>query len=113
MSDSVMIAIITALVAPAVLVVLKYWLEKGNKRLDNIISSIETLGSKLDDVSGGTRAVLRYRLIKDLGQALSRGYTDLKEFQELTNLYESYKTLGGNSVVDGMYERYCILEVKE
>jgi hypothetical protein len=61
-------------------------------------------------------AVLMYmarkELLVKLDTALTRGYTTQEEYDELSELYDAYVTLGGNSTVHHMWEdKYSRLKI--
>ncbi|MBS4750315.1 hypothetical protein KG091_04410 [Carnobacteriaceae bacterium zg-ZUI78] len=60
----------------------------------------------------GIRHSQRYRLQHDLHVALERGYTTVRELEELTVLFNSYKSLGGNGAIETMFEKFKALEIK-
>lgn len=116
MSDTLIIAVITGLVAPISTLLLNYALKKREDKLklnsEEVLKNLKELGSSQQNFNDGLRAILRYRLIKDMSISLSRKYTTLKELQEICNLYENYIRLGGNSVVCSLYEDFMKLEIK-
>lgn len=116
MSDTLIIAVITGLIAPISTLLLNYVLKKREDKLklsnEELLCKLKELTSSQQNFNDGLRAILRYRLIKDMSIALSRKYTTLKELQEICNLYENYKKLGGNSVVCSLYDDFMKLEVR-
>ena len=55
----------------------------------------------------------RQELLSRMGTALQRGYTTQKEYDELSQLYDAYISLGGNSTAKHLWEdRYTRLPLK-
>lgn len=110
----------TGVAVPVLVPIIKWWLDRKNKNLENINDNLNDLNVKIDNLqekteanADGTKQILRYRLIKDMGKAINKGYVCIKDLTEINNLYESYKSLGGNSVVDEIYSKYVKLPIKE
>lgn len=56
----------------------------------------------------------RISLINKMQESLDRGFTTQADYEVISALYEPYKELGGNGVVEHLYEhRYNMLKVKE
>ena len=56
----------------------------------------------------------RISLINKMQESLDRGFTTQADYEVITALYEPYKELGGNGVVEHLFEyRYNTLKVKE
>lgn len=55
----------------------------------------------------------RQELLTRIGHALERGYTTQREYDELSELYDAYISLGGNSTAKHLWEdRYVKLEIR-
>ena len=52
------------------------------------------------------------RLERDMTNAINRGYTTVHESDIIHKMHKSYKNLGGNGYIDGLYQKYNILEVR-
>ncbi|MBS4769671.1 hypothetical protein KG090_00650 [Carnobacteriaceae bacterium zg-ZUI240] len=65
------------------------------------------------DNRNGLKHTQRYRLQKDVSEAVERGYTTIHEVQELTALYDSYHRLGGNGVIDTLFSKFQELTIKK
>ena len=56
----------------------------------------------------------RVSLINKMQESLDRGFTTQADYEVVEALYESYRKLGGNGVVEHLFEhRYNTLRVKE
>lgn len=51
----------------------------------------------------GIKSLLRYRLHRECIIVLSEGWITSQQIEDLTDLYESYKNLGGNGAVAKLY----------
>lgn len=112
--------VVTGLVAPVVLLCLKLFFESKGKKLDDLVDKVNETSDKIDHLDQkmntqgvATRNIVRYRLLKNMGHAIHRGYTTSKELQEMCNLYDSYKELNGNGVVDKMYKDFTALTIDD
>lgn len=52
------------------------------------------------------------RLERDITTAINRGYTTVHESDIVHKMHGSYKKLGGNGYIDGLYNKYIQLEVR-
>nr|DAF53608.1 MAG TPA: hypothetical protein [Siphoviridae sp. ctfM019] len=52
------------------------------------------------------------RLERDMTSAIQRGYTTVHESDIIHKMHKNYKKLGGNGYIDGLYNKYNILEVR-
>lgn len=82
---------------------------EDNKGMSNSISEIRTL---VMDNRYAIKHDKRYRLFHDMSRDLHNGYTTIDEKSEITELYESYKVVGGNSVIDDLYSEFMKLPTK-
>ena len=67
----------------------------------------------LDINSGGTLALLRFRLKEEISLAIARGYTTVPEYEVISDMYSAYKSMGGNHTIGHMFEDYHALEVRK
>lgn len=85
--------------------------------LETSAHSVEEIGKEnrknLTIIGKGLQRLQRFRLQENLKKALSRGYTDQHEIEELSKLYESYVELGGNGAIKVLFNRFLDLEMKE
>lgn len=105
--------ILTVLVAPLSLAVLNYILKGRESNLGKVVASVHNIEKTGEATAAGTRAILRYRLIKDMKTSLLDGYTTVEKLTEISNLYDSYIKLGGNSIVCTLYEDYKKLPLRK
>lgn len=56
---------------------------------------------------------MSYRLHKEFGEALIKGYTTTDDFEELSGLYANYKEIGGNGKIEALYNRYRKLPIRK
>lgn len=85
--------------------------------LEKSVSTVEEIGKdnqrNLTMIGKGLQRLQRFRLQKNLKNALKRGHTNQHEIEELSKLYESYVELGGNGAIKVLFERFLELEIKE
>lgn len=85
--------------------------------LEQSVQSVETIGQNnnrnLTMIGKGLQRLQRFRLQENLKKALSLGYTNQHEIEELSKLYESYVELGGNGAMRVLFERFLNLEIRE
>lgn len=121
MSEGVILALI-GLAGTAFKIIMDYrtTAKQSSMVLNEMVVQIgelkDTLGEQVliaDETRQGTRDIIRYRLIVEINQALARGWEDPEHLMEVTHLYTTYKTLGGNGVIDKLFERYEKLPLKE
>ena len=110
--------------------ILKAWLKNFEKRIEenyqekaDYESLLRTIGKMqktldgnskaLDINSGGTLALLRFRLKEEISLAIARGYTTVPEYEVISDMYSAYKSMGGNHTIGHMFEDYHALEVRK
>ena len=108
-SEGVIVAVVTTIIAPTI----AWLLKRSNKNLENIDNNLTEINTKIQKTADGTLAITRYRLLKEMARILERGTIGVHELKELSLLYESYKNLGGNSVVTELFERCQDLPLKK
>lgn len=113
MSDGLILGLSTGVAMPLLTLIVKWYNEKDEKNLKEINSTLKEIKDLTQKTAYGTRTISRYRLLKDMSKIINRGYIDLKELQELSILYNSYKELGGNSAVSEMYRKCKKLPIKK
>lgn len=67
---------------------------------------------KKDPVEKAVLAILHDRLMHLLVCHLEADFLTPEDLENLTELYESYKELGGNGTVKKLYDRVCKLEIR-
>lgn len=114
----------------ALVKILKTWLKKFEKKIEenyqekaDYESLLRTIGKMqktldgnskaLDINSGGTLALLRFRLKEEISLAIARGYTTVPEYEVISDMYSAYKSMGGNHTIVHMFEDYHALEVRK
>lgn len=113
MSDALVVGISTGVAVPILLPILNHWLQKKKKINDDILSELKEMGIKIEATAEGTKAILRYRLIKNMSYDIHMGHTSFKHKEEIVLMYNAYKSLGGNSVVDDLFLQFKKLEIKD
>ena len=108
-SEGVIVAVVTTIIAPTI----AWLLKRSNKNLEKIYESLNEIKEQVEITKDGTLAITRYRLLKEMTRILDRGTIGVHELKELSLLYESYKNLGGNSVVTELFERCQDLPLKK
>lgn len=84
-------------------------LNKDITELKQDVSDVKAIGKENRD---GIRQTQRYRLFKEMTRDIKLGYTTLSRLNEISKLYHSYETLGGNGEIHDLYEIYIKLPVK-
>ena len=85
---------LTVVILPAV----KWWLDKGNKRLigqiESLSNEVKKTQTQVEEVTEigrqnrrSNKSIISYRLHQDLGEAILKGYTTRDDFEELSGLY--------------------------
>lgn len=112
--------VLTVVILPAV----KWWLDKGNKQLvgqiENLNNEVKKTQTQVDEVTqiglqnrSSNKSIMSYRLHREFGEALERGFTTREDFEELSALYESYKNIGGNGKITALYSRFKNLPIEK
>ena len=55
-------------------------------------------------VTHGIKSLLRYRINRECQRTVNRGWITSDEIEDINDLYESYRSLGGNGTVKKFYE---------
>lgn len=112
--------ILTVVILPAV----KWWLDKGNKQLvgqiESLNNEVKKTQNQVDEVTriglqnrSSNKSIMSYRLHREFGEALERGFTTREDFEELSALYDSYKNIGGNGKISALYSRFKNLPIEK
>ena len=111
---------LTVVILPAV----KWWLDKGNKRLigqfESLSNEVKKTQTQVEEVTEigrqnrrSNKSIISYRLHKEFGEAILKGYTTRDDFEELSGLYMNYKEIGGNGKIEALYKRYTELPIRK
>lgn len=108
--------VIDMIVIPVLVAALTMILRKNYELRDKNKDTRLKLEQARDIKRNARGAVLMYMARKELlvrvDTALTRGYTTQEEYDELSELYDAYVTLGGNSTVHHMWEdKYSKLKI--
>ena len=120
--DTIIVTIITVF-GGGILKLLSDWITNTQKnqkelmnqilnRMDNMELNQEELKEIGADNRYGTKNILRYQLRQEMKAAIDRSYETADNFEETTNLYQTYIRLGGNGVISELYEVYKKLPIK-
>lgn len=112
--------VLTVVILPAV----KWWLDKGNKQLvgqiESLNNEVKKTQAQVDEVTqiglqnrSSNKSIMSYRLHREFGEALERGFTTREDFEELSALYDSYKNIGGNGKISALYSRFKNLPIEK
>lgn len=115
--------IISQVVTIIIIPIFKIWLDSGNKKIVDKITELDkevkSTQVKVDEVTNiglqnkkSNKSLISYRLHKDFGEAIERGYTTIEDFEELSGLYTSYRALGGNGKISALYDKFRKLPIK-
>lgn len=111
---------LTVVILPAV----KWWLDKGNKRLigqiESLSNEVKKTQTQVEEVTEigrqnrrSNKSIISYRLHQEFGEAILKGYTTRDDFEELSGLYTNYKEIGGNGKIEALYNRYRKLPIRK
>lgn len=108
--------VINMIIIPVLVATLTMILRKNYELRDKNKDTRLKLERVRDIKTNAQGAVLMYMARKELlvrmDIALTRGYTTQEEYDELSELYDAYVTLGGNSTVHHMWEdKYSKLKI--
>nr|DAE34600.1 MAG TPA: holin protein [Caudoviricetes sp.]DAI79645.1 MAG TPA: holin protein [Caudoviricetes sp.] len=73
---------------------------------------LQTRFKKKTPVEKAVLAMLHDRLMHLLICYIEADYLTAEDLENLTDLYESYRELGGNGTIKRLYERVCKLEIR-
>lgn len=96
--------IITAVVGA---IVAFYGLRKDKLNKEEALR--KTVSDQNSAVNDALKALLRDRIVTSHPILMEKEFVDIYERENLNELYDSYKTLGGNHVVDVLYEELKVL----
>ena len=65
--------------------------------------------SKQQALEEGVRSLLRDRIIQSCTKHAKQGHVPLEELSSITDMYNSYKELGGNGAAEAIYKRLLTL----
>lgn len=85
--------------------------EEVTNNLTEQFSTIQTHEERMKLFSEALKELLRERIMMIYGRNRVRRQLEEHEKIELLHCYETYKALGGNSYIDGYYERMSLWEV--
>lgn len=74
-------------------------------RFDKIDKRLDELSEKLDLTCDGDLNILRQSLLKSCEDYISRGYITLEQSESLSDAYEVYHKLGGDSFITDLVKR--------
>lgn len=78
-----------------------------------IKESVDKIDKKIDLVSEGTLCTLRNDIKNCFYECVSKGYRNDYDYQNIHDLYDAYKQLGGNSFIEDVMYRFDKLTPKE
>jgi len=78
-----------------------------------IKKSIDRIDLKIDLVSEGTLCTLRNDIKNCFYECVDKGYRNDYDYQNIHDLYDAYKKLGGNSFIEDVMYRFDKLPPKE
>ena len=103
--------VIPVLVAALTMILRKNY-ELRDKNKDNRLKLEHARDIKTNAQGAVLMYVARKELLVRMDTALTRGYTTQEEYEELSELYDAYVTLGGNSTVHHVWEdKYSKLKI--
>lgn len=86
-------------------------LEETTRKIDNQNIKLDEITEKLELQDKAMIGTIRYELIKAMSEAIKRKYTTTKEVEDIHDLLDPYKEMGGNGTVDTMYKKFRELEI--
>lgn len=88
--------------------------DKKDTNKKNEIEETKKAIKKQEDKNELLLGLARISLINKMQESLDRGFTTQADYEVIEALYKPYKELGGNGVVEHLFEhRYNTLKVKE
>ena len=106
--DMIVIAVLVA----ALTMILRKNYELRDKNKDTRLKLERTRDIKTNAQGAVLMYMARKELLIRMDAALTRGYTTQEEYDELSELYDAYIPLGGNSTVHHMWEdKYSKLKI--
>lgn len=113
-------AVITAIIAPIINNQVRKTGEKSKEQIQGISDKIDKQSDKVDEIDKRLKiqdkamlGTIRYELMKAMSTAIKRKYTTTKEIEDIHDLLEPYKEMGGNGTVDTMYKKFRKLEIDD
>lgn len=108
----------------AIIPLVKIWFDNSNKQMarqfENLNKEVKSTQDKLDEVTqiglqnrSSNKSIISYRLHKEFGEAIERGYTTVEDYEELSALYKNYKEIGGNGKIEALYKRFRNLPISK
>jgi len=89
--------------------ILKYWIGFTFGIITSAICGLwkgyETLHKKNCATQSGVQALLRAQIIQVYNKYIERGYLPIYERENIDELCNQYKALGGNGVITGLMEK--------
>lgn len=76
-----------------------------NRRIENISEQQKTQKARQEAVEHGVQALLRSNMIAIYNKYTEKGSVPIYERENIAHLYEEYKTLGGNGVIESLMEK--------
>ncbi len=71
-----------------------------------VIKRLKTERKNYENLSQGVKALVQDRLFQTCNHYLfNQGFVEIKDLNNIENLYQNYKNLGGNGAGDELYER--------
>lgn len=111
-------AIITAIIAPIINNQVRKTGEKSKEQIQGISDKIDKQSDKVDEIDKELRlqgkamlGTMRFELVKSMNIAIRRGYTTSKEIDDIHDLLEPYRKMGGNGAVDVTYSKFKELKI--
>ena len=103
----------------AIIPLVKIWFDNSNKQMakqfEQLNKEVKSTQDKVDEVTqiglqnrSSNKSIISYRLHKEFGEAIERGYTTV---EDLSALYKSYKDIGGNGKIEALYKRFRNLPI--
>lgn len=83
------------------------------KQIKRIETKQETEAKKQVAIEGGMQALLRDRLIQSYNYHTTKGYCEIHNRDNITNMYKQYHNLGENGVIDRLMDELLELPVKK
>lgn len=115
--------LILQLITVGFIPLVKVWFDRGNKQiaeqLNRLKGDIKDTQVKVDEVTQigkqnrkSNKSLISYRLHKDFGEAIERGFTTVEDYEELSGLYASYRDIGGNGKISALYDKFQKLPIR-
>lgn len=113
MSEGIIIALIGSITSITTLVVTSitnYKVRKQQNLREEISAEIKDLKTT---INGNRRKTLKNILVNEFTQLINGEEKSKEQLQDIAEMFEEYKTLGGNSYIDDLHDIWKAKQIKK